>query len=1232
MNKKIFTLLASSLMLFMAVFSVNAQSSHWTGDTVQYLPKGVGKGAYHLMVTYKGDTPMPVSGPTGPQLLAMDEFGYVGFQDSTFIYKNYNQLRQALWCVNVARESQGQDPTFRFTNKEYSLDFAVTDLPSSFPGSAYTVVCASDAPPAEKFSVIRQVMTDPNSAKVGQTTVYSAGNLTEWAFSQSFDSSPLQTNRFLRIEIEDEPDYYLTLAVKSKTGAGADSLFLVKAHENDFKPGAPLYDDHLVFFTLVHAAPRVLSAEDFNTKLHEAAEGFVTLTWDPDVTANQKNVFAQPLKAKDASTLPTTGGTPGNHYLNLYNEANNYLYVDKSYYNGLGRQYPIIKDDAAGVDNTTGRDEFRLVYYPSADSLVINAREAFHAAGIDKVEDTNATGVYPLKEGLYSHDILNFLIVRMQNLDNSLKDRVITVYSEPANTRASFGIGDCQTVDPNRTTLPPDLYTVRDTRGRYLAVPLSAGDFTPQWIELTVDSQGGAKDTLERVLKTPSYQWFVTQVHEGEGTSRIFLTNRELNFIRLEYVQVYKTPQKFSAYWTYLTDSLNPGATYIMDNTDAYVSVNSYQIVKDDRVASDKKKELIEEYGIKPVGPAGHQVPAWMEHMPQDLMQKLYRTGPFLGYKAILPDTLNYYGYSFEILHKLGAGYFGVTEEKNKDNKDTILYVMPDRTFFELVLPDTLRAYGREHYGVGHDGAYQKYDRTKDIAPLERYYYYFMINDYYKFNWNDNYLVLDDNGRYGYTNEANANARKLNKAKFYMRFTYEQSATEYYTLLDRIDKSNFGYFTSVTGLSITAVLKAVDASHGNISNKAFGVATAKMDDYNRYLKAMPKVDAKSVSTFALAQMNDELYRRFNTADETCGRGEKDDEPRTLKFYRYNGPHDFVFENEHGPNNVPNSGIRFMGVENENTCNPADGQWHKDHNYAIYVDTAFVNRGTGWIKPQYLLVVNPKIDAGGTGCNSCGDSIDFRPYVYGRYLRNETDSARVNGTPKGTILNENYLWEGWERLAFTEAIHVGDSLYILNGTPISALYSTDKDGKQYVNFARADKYPNIKIKKLDDNFHKDEVFSMRFVERQRDKMGNKIEGASKRFLIESETTNRDKTKGRMIAPTQGGWVKYQNFVPVLSRGSFKNAINEAEVWDVLCASVDEDPTNTEKVSTDNVIVASGNGSVSILNAAGKKVVITNVLGQIIAQEVLTSDDVPFQAPKGVVVVAIEGHDTVKTIVK
>ncbi len=75
-----------------------------------------------------------------------------------------------------------------------------------------------------------------------------------------------------------------------------------------------------------------------------------------------------------------------------------------------------------------------------------------------------------------------------------------------------------------------------------------------------------------------------------------------------------------------------------------------------------------------------------------------------------------------------------------------------------------------------------------------------------------------------------------------------------------------------------------------------------------------------------------------------------------------------------------------------------------------------------------------------------------------------------------------------------------------------------------------------------------------------------------------------------------------------------------------------PTANEGVEVSEVTVIAGEGNVTIAGAAGKKVVISNILGQVVANTVISSDNATIAAPAGVVVVAVEGEAAVKAIVK
>ena len=87
---------------------------------------------------------------------------------------------------------------------------------------------------------------------------------------------------------------------------------------------------------------------------------------------------------------------------------------------------------------------------------------------------------------------------------------------------------------------------------------------------------------------------------------------------------------------------------------------------------------------------------------------------------------------------------------------------------------------------------------------------------------------------------------------------------------------------------------------------------------------------------------------------------------------------------------------------------------------------------------------------------------------------------------------------------------------------------------------------------------------------------------------------------------------------------------------LAISVEVDgagaPTANEGIATSEVKVIAGEGNLTIAGAQGKKVVISNILGQVVANTVIASDNAVIAAPEGVVVVAVEGEAAVKAIVK
>ncbi len=75
-----------------------------------------------------------------------------------------------------------------------------------------------------------------------------------------------------------------------------------------------------------------------------------------------------------------------------------------------------------------------------------------------------------------------------------------------------------------------------------------------------------------------------------------------------------------------------------------------------------------------------------------------------------------------------------------------------------------------------------------------------------------------------------------------------------------------------------------------------------------------------------------------------------------------------------------------------------------------------------------------------------------------------------------------------------------------------------------------------------------------------------------------------------------------------------------------------PTANESINAaNNVVVAGVNGAVVVKGAEGKNVIVSTILGKVVANEVVSSDNATIAAPQGVVVVSVDG-ESFKVVVK
>ncbi len=289
------------------------------------------------------------------------------------------------------------------------------------------------------------------------------------------------------------------------------------------------------------------------------------------------------------------------------------------------------------------------------------------------------------------------------------------------------------------------------------------------------------------------------------------------------------------------------------------------------------------------------------------------------------------------------------------------------------------------------------------------------------------------------------------------------------------------------------------------------------------------------------------------------------------------------------------------------------------NSKMFVDTAWVS---GTTMPTYLLA----IDVNKLVTDTCehadhphntADHWRKVEYLQGRYM---IDLGSIDTKAIPSYVDKTPYAQMYSRYAFVNAIHMNDTLYIMKSATDAIRYQHELTiGKEKVQYA-------LPMKK------------------------ETLNGAPVAFRLYSH--ENDVTKGQFFIETRGvkygyagagnAWIKEQNNENIVStaygeysyshEGWWVNGYEDIYQALLLDTDAENGATANEDVEVSSVTVIAGNGQVTVAGAAGKKVVITNILGQTVANTVVTSDNATIAAPAGVVVVAVEGEDAVKAIVK
>jgi hypothetical protein len=1169
MNKKFFTLIAS---VFMLVASFGTVSALDPGTAATKMNADAQKGMYHLRAYRQAD-------PSIQYVVSVDQNGILRITNYTAY--SIDNVANALWCVSVKGEEEGANPRFDFVNRAIGGELAVD---------------------FEDF-------TDNNRIDIAQ------GDNKGWKFSTTYANS-LQQNRPLTTYSEADKVLILTY-----DGASTN----VGVIERTASATGDYAGDDVLLFTIVKPAAQWLSAVNYNTRFGTENNDSIKLVFNPD--RNSPYVLNPWTDYALKAVYVNDGNTPWNA-LNFVRADGKYLRVDTAWTNATGVKFlafgwgditqTAIEQPVGGHTSIRQQYNFTVRYDFSTDTLDIRVLEAYMKdpkAAANERWATSAT-----LEG----DPEN-LRVKLQDLDDR---RLVTIGDSPINTKIQFKLGSCTASSPNFTSLGNDLYLISRTTAaglQYLTVPVYTfyddRDTVPQWVSL--------QDNVDP-KQMPAYQWVVEKTRTNNvGTSPIKITNREFPHVKSKSsVQLYTDK---AASVTLLGCRFN-GQTFDALNVSLAVA----------------------NFG-KP-------------------LDKSVKKNATLGYFYIDSLTAQTYTYEFNYLHKYkDDDYLGV-----KSASDSSLFVSEGKSMFKL---DLMNIYGGN--GIYDEVNVEKYgyttDNVEDLAQLKRVRYAVRIpagSGLLGSATDSRYIVVDRENRYAVSPYAQrvistpgGNLPYNVYGVFYLKTNNTKNNTDYYAMLDMRNGTNF---------------------HVSGQYPQFDTRFVKVGiDDNSLWAYKQSPDETRTSAFAINKYSEPLYRRFDGAE--YGKkpvvepyGDETNAPVWLKFTKYNNfGHEFLFENSPKGvgNDYPNTkendyrqgindkSISFLGLYSIDQFKENG----KDFSYSFYVDTAYVRGETPM--PQYMLAVRPEFVEGDTIFKISRDSVwdstgkvllyetskidtIVRPsFTRGFWVFNAQDSIGVGGgyAPHNADYQGKFAYgaEKTTRLAFVDGIHYGDTFYVVRGQ----VKTSDIDSAFFWNIPAQDKHYLGANTHYDPRWYQDDwnyewvnnqmvwkagvpaynlnrngksmVFQFRLVDPANDR----------RFLIESQRRMYYYQDGSTyadpeIAPMWGKWLKIQNGVPVISEfiGVVEARQNGAEIFDVTKGEEKSAVANELAPTVSTVRVIGETGAVTILNAGGKRVAISNILGQTVAGQVISSDNATIALPKGIVVVAVEGEAAVKAIVK
>ena len=276
--------------------------------------------------------------------------------------------------------------------------------------------------------------------------------------------------------------------------------------------------------------------------------------------------------------------------------------------------------------------------------------------------------------------------------------------------------------------------------------------------------------------------------------------------------------------------------------------------------------------------------------------------------------------------------------------------------------------------------------------------------------------------------------------------------------------------------------------------------------------------------------------------------------------------------------TPRDTVRIFGAEENDFLLYEKGQFLNMGNKAgiapaMVLDTAYYSR-TGNNRYQYLIVVNPDYKPE-VPCDIEGHPALHPDTMYGRFLVNKIDSAVLaSRSHNNPYINDIEADEKELKLGFQWGYRTGDKLYLTAG----------KGGKviEIINLGTPD-------------FNKAK-FAFKYVN----------EAVDKQFKVQTAWYDYDSAVKAGLDNKDAwtwnneGYLRSVNGVIVVTNGYTHGE-------EFLMAQENSDPTANESINASSVVVAGTNGAVVVKGAEGKNVIVSTILGKVVANETVSSDN-------------------------